>query len=240
MAACATAVRSTPQPWLNATNDLETWLDPATLSDDALVESARMGEGSAFGGLIERYQGFCLSRAYSVLRNRGDAEDEVQNAWIKAWTHLGSYEGHGSFCAWLSRIVSNQCLMRLRKAKLMPVTSVDHVIDSEGSFRLEVIDQCALPEDLVGDDEVSCVLTKEIRGVPRLLRDVLIMRDFRQLAMRDIAVRLGISIPAAKSRVMRARLELRLQLVKHDRAKEGNGTLLRKLRRRPVTCMQAC
>ena len=220
------------------TNNLSAPLDATTQSDDALVESVKMGDAGAFAQLIERYQRFCLSKAYSILRNRGDAEDEVQTVWVQAWTHLESYHGRGSYGAWLSRIVSNQCLMRLRKAKLAPMTSVDEVFDSEGSFRLEVIDQRALPEQAVGDDEMLNLLNKEIRSVPPLLREVLVMRDLRQLVMRDIAAALGISIPAAKSRLMRARIELKKRLEKHH-GESGGGILLRKRGRPLVACVRA-
>jgi RNA polymerase sigma-70 factor (ECF subfamily) len=186
-----------------------------------------MGDHGGFAQLIERYQGFCLSKAYAILRNRADAEDEVQSAWVQAWTHLEAYRGPGSFRAWLSRIVSNLCLMRLRKARFAPMTSIDEVFDSEASFRLEVIDQRALPEQVVGDAQVLHLLNKEIRGVPPLLREVLVMRDVRQLVMRDIAADLGISLPAAKSRLMRARVELKKRLEKHH-GERGRGTLLQK------------
>jgi RNA polymerase sigma-70 factor (ECF subfamily) len=238
MSDCAIAGWSFPESLLSATNDPETRLDPAPPPDDALVEAAKMGENSAFDQLIERHSRFCISKAYSILQNRGDAEDEVQTAWLQAWTHLASYQGQGSFCAWLSRIVSNQCLMRLRKARLAPQTSVDEVFDAEGSFRLEVIDQRALPEEVLGDDEVSRVLTKEIRGVPPLLREVLVMRDLRQLVIRDIAAYLGISIPAAKSRLMRARLELKQRLAKHH-GEKGCGTLLQRSSRRKAAYVRA-
>jgi RNA polymerase sigma-70 factor (ECF subfamily) len=92
---------------------------------------------------------------------------------------------------------------------------------------LEVIDQRALPEQVVGDDEVLHLLEKEIRGVPPLLREVLVMRDLRQLGLRDIAADLGISIPAVKSRLMRARVELKKRLEKHH-GERGCGTLLPK------------
>lgn len=214
-----------PQSRLRTTDNPEDALAPLTQSDDAVVESVRMGDKGAFAQLIERYQRFCLSKAYSILRNRGDAEDEVQSAWLQAWTHLGSYHGQGSFGAWLSRIVSNRCLMRLRKARFAPMTSVDEVFNSGGSFRLEVIDQRALPEQLLGDDEVLRLLNKEIRGIPPLLREVLVMRDLHKLVMRDIAADLGISIPAAKSRLMRARVELKKRLEKHQ-GERGYSTLV--------------
>ena len=212
------------------TEDPEAGLDTAAHSDDALVESVRLGDAGAFAQLIERYQRFCMSKAYSILRNHGDAEDEVQSAWFQAWTHLDSYHGQGSFGAWLSRIVSNRCLMRLRKAKLAPMTSVDEVFDTDGCYRLEVIDQRALPEQALGDEQVLRLLTKEISGVPPLLRKVLVMRDLRQIDMRNVAADLGISIPAAKSRLMRARVELKKRLEKHH-GKSGCGTLRRKLNR---------
>lgn len=236
MAACSFAV--IPQSRLRTTNDLKKTLDPTLPTDDALVESAKTGDSGAFDRLAERYSQFCLSKAYSILRNWGDAEDEVQTAWMQAWTHLESYQGQGSFGAWLSRIVSNQCLMRLRKARTAPLISVDEIIDSEGTLRLEVIDQRALPEEAFGDGQVARVLIKEIRGVPPLLREVLVMRDLRRLVMGDIAARLGISIPAAKSRLMRGRLELRQRLAKHH-GEKGSGTLLQKSTRRRAAYVRA-
>jgi RNA polymerase sigma-70 factor, ECF subfamily len=197
---------------------------PQWISDDVLVESAKTGDADAFALLMDRYRGFCWSKAYSILRNRGDAEDEVQNAWLQAWSHLGSYQVRGAFSAWLSRILFNQCLMRLRKNKLTQVTSIDQAFGTEGSFQLNLIDQRDLPEDIVGSEEISRVLTKEIRGVPPVLRKVLIMRHVADVAMKDIAGDLGISVPAAKSRLMRSRIELRRRLAKHYGIK-GGGTL---------------
>lgn len=238
MATCATAVRLAPQSAVNAKNGFERRSGAQTPADDALVELAKTGDACAFAGLMERYERFCLSMAYSILRNRPDAEDEVQAAWVQAWTHLGSYECHGSFCAWLSRIVSNQCLMRLRTARLMPVTSVDQVFESESTFRLEVVDQRASPEDLVGEKQVACVLRNEIRRLPPLLRDVLVRREFENVEMAEIALHLGISLAAAKSRLMRARVELRQRLVKHH-GNKGGGTLLQRSGRHRSAYIQA-
>jgi RNA polymerase sigma-70 factor (ECF subfamily) len=237
MAACVRALQPIAGSKSTAEKDFEAF-DATTVSDDALVDLARTGDAAAFALLSERHYRFCLSRAYSILRNHHDAEDEVQSAWVQAWTHLGSYDGQGCFCGWLSRIVSNQCLMRLRKTKLMPVMSVDQVFDRDGSFRLEVIDQRLLPEDRVGDHEVSGVLIREIRGLPPLLREVLVLRDLREWALRDIAEQLRVSIPAAKSRLMRARLELRQRLVRHH-GEKGGGTLLQKCARRPAAYVRA-
>jgi RNA polymerase sigma-70 factor, ECF subfamily len=202
------------------------------------VEAAKMGDQGAFGRLIERHYRFCVVKANAILRNRGDAEDEAQNACANAWNHLDQFQGGGSFGGWLSRIVSNQCLMRIRERKGAKMISVDEVFESEGSFRLDVIDQRALPEEVVGDDEVSSLLKREIGRVPVLLREALIMRELGQLGMRDIAAHLNISIPAAKSRLMRARLELRQRLAKHHGTR-GAGTLLHKPSRRRAAYVRA-
>jgi RNA polymerase sigma-70 factor (ECF subfamily) len=206
---------------------------PQWISDDALVESVKKGDADALGLLMDRYGGFCFSKAYSILRHHGDAEDEVQNAWLQAWTHLGSYQLRGAFSGWLSRILLNGCLMRLRKKRLTSMMSIDQTFDIEGSFRLDLIDQRDVPEDIVGSDEVARILTKEIRGVPLVLRQVLVLRDVDHVPMKDIAGDLGLSIPAAKSRLMRSRIELRRRLAKHY-GKKGGGTLIQKTARPQV------
>jgi RNA polymerase sigma-70 factor (ECF subfamily) len=213
--------------------------NPEAKSDDELIAAMKSGEEGAFAELVERHQRFCMSKAYSILRNHGDAEDEVQNAWVQVWTHLDSYKGQGSFGAWLNRIVSNQCLMRLRKAKLAPMTSVDQVFESKGTFRLEIIDQRALPEQIVGDDQVLHLLKKEIQRVPFLLREILVMRDVGQRVMQDVSADLGITVPAAKSRLMRARIELKQRMEKHYGERNRCSSLLRKTRGQRVAYARA-
>jgi len=210
---------------------------PAT-TDEALVALAKMGDKTAFERLIERHYRFCLAKAYAYLRNHGDAEDESQNAFAKAWQYLHQFQGDGTFGGWISRIVSNECLMRIRERKGARMISVDERFESEGSFRLEVIDQRALPEDSAGDGEVSHMLNREIARVPALLREALIMRDLRQCSMHEIAAHLGISVPAAKSRLMRARQTLRVRLTKHygDR---GCYALVRRAPRRKAAFVRA-
>jgi RNA polymerase sigma-70 factor, ECF subfamily len=207
------------------------------LTDQMLIEAAKMGDAGAFEQLLEHQQRLCLSIAYSILRNRDDAEDEVQNACVKAWTHLDGYQGDGSFGGWFTRIVINQCLMRLRLRK--PFVSVDDVIESDDSFHLEVIDQRDLPEEQVGDHEVTRAITQEIRRLPPLLRTVLVMRDLRQLPITDVAAHLGISVAATKSRLMRARFELKQRMMKHIGA-NGCGTLVQRSSRSRAAYVRVC
>jgi RNA polymerase sigma-70 factor, ECF subfamily len=225
----ATVARLISRSPLKAANQFEDESEAITISDDVLVESAKKGDADSFAKLMDRYCDFCLSKAYSILRNRGDAEDEVQDTWILAWTHLASYRVRGAFRGWLSRILFNQCMMRLRNKWSTRVVSIDQTWDPDGSYRLDLIDQRDLPEEVVGSYEVSRVLMKEIRGTPRVLREVLIMRYCSGLGPGEIAGQLGINKEAAKSRLMRARIELKRRLEKHH-GERGFQTLTQKAR----------
>jgi RNA polymerase sigma-70 factor (ECF subfamily) len=107
------------------------------------------------------------------------------------------------------------------------MTSVDEVFSSEGPFRLEIIDHRPRPDQVAENDEVLARLNKEVKGIPPTLRDVMVMQDLRQRLIGDIAADLGISVPAAKSRLMRARIELKKRLDKHY-GRDGCAPLLQK------------
>ena len=190
--------------------------------EQTLVAASRLGDMQAFGCLVERHRTECLRRAMQMVQNRGDAEDEVQNAFWKAFQRLDQYRGDGAFGAWLSRIVENQCLMRLREQRYFRFVCLNQSSDTKPA--LELVAQRANPEDDLGIKEVIELLRREVLRIPPLLRHVMILRDLEQLTMNDVAVRLGVSVPAAKSRLMRAREELRSRIQKHC-GRKGPGTL---------------
>src|SRR4029453_8808288 len=111
--------------------------DGREFTDDELVEVSRRGDVSAFGELIQRHYGSCLKRERFVIRNRSDAEDEVQNACWKAFQRLDQYRGEGTFSAWLSRIVENQCLMRIREERKSHFVYLDE--PTESNVKLELV-----------------------------------------------------------------------------------------------------
>jgi RNA polymerase sigma-70 factor (ECF subfamily) len=197
----------------------------AVSSDQELIAIAREGDTAAFGELIERYYPMCLKRASSFIRNPTDAEDEVQNACWKAFERLGQFRGEGSFAAWLSRIVENQCLMRIREDRRTRFLYLDDSI--EGNVRAELVAQMPGPEDELGDQQVESLVKREISRIPPLLRNVMLLTDVDRLPMPDVAARLGLTIPAAKSRLGRARVELRSRLRKYC-GRKGLSTLLNK------------
>jgi len=192
-----------------------------------LIASARNGDVQAFGELLERHRSACLKRAMLIIRNRSDAEDEVQNAFWKAFQRLEQFRGEGSFGAWLSRITENQCLMRIREERNLRFVYLDE--STESNVRMELVGQLADPEDELGVDEVVSLLRKEISRIPPMLRHVMLLRDLDQLSMPAVAMQLGLSVPAAKSRLARARTELRSRIAKHC-GRKGAGTLMRAAR----------
>mgnify|MGYP005851558651 FL=1 len=185
------------------------------LDDVELVERAQRGEDAAFSELMSRHQTNCFKLALSILRNREDAEDEVQNALWKAYQHIGQFQQDAKFSTWLTRIVVNQCLMRIRKNKRARMLYMDDVLIGEESGTLELPDARQTPEQALASTEVGVVLNTEIRRIPPLLRDVFVLRDVEQRPMEDVASRLGITVAAAKSRLLRARKELRARMEKH-------------------------
>jgi len=185
------------------------------IADDKLVVKAQAGDNAAFAELIERHQLTYKRLATSILRDVSDAEDEVQNAFWKAYEHLDQFQQDAKFSTWLSRIVVNQCLMRLRKDRRAKFVYLDEGVPGEELATMELPDHSPTPEAALVQSELGQILQREIACIPPLLREVVLLRDVKGLPMSDVADRLGISIAAAKSRLLRARLELRFRLQKH-------------------------
>jgi RNA polymerase sigma-70 factor (ECF subfamily) len=196
----------------------------AGLEDSQLVDLAQEGNDSAFAELINRHSKNCFKQAMSILRDKSDAEDEVQNATWKAFQHIGQFNKEAKFSTWLTRIVVNQCLMRLRKERRAKFVYIDDTMVGEEVQTLELPDSRQSPERTLGQEEVGEVLKKEIARIPPLLRNVFVLRDVQEKPMQDVADELGISVAAAKSRLLRARVELRNRMTKHF-GKLGVATL---------------
>ncbi|HYP09232.1 MAG TPA: sigma-70 family RNA polymerase sigma factor [Bryobacteraceae bacterium] len=192
--------------------------------DEGLVILAQQGDNAAFAQLVERHYGACLKLAKSILRDKEDAEDEVQNACWKAYEHIGQFQRDAKFSTWLTRIVVNQCLMRLRQQRRQKMVYVEDTVGEETRV-MDLPCERVSPEAEFGQSQVAQVLRKEIRCIPPLLRNVFLLRDVEQLPMEDVAHKLGISVAAAKSRLLRARLEIRHRLRKHE-GRLGPATLL--------------
>jgi RNA polymerase sigma-70 factor, ECF subfamily len=186
-----------------------------TCPDQLLVKWARRGNRDAFGVLTERHRQRCVNLATSLLSNYGEAEDEVQNAFSKAYIHLDQYQGDAEFSTWLSRIVTNECLMVMRGRRRARFVYLDESPTEQDTPQREVPDCGSDPEGDLAFKELKQILRTEIRRIPPLLRRAILLRDIQELPMTDVAAQLGITVPAAKSRLLRARIELRRRLMKH-------------------------
>lgn len=194
------------------------------LSDDILVSLAQDSNSKAFAELITRHYTASMRLAISVLRDPTEAEDAIQNAFWRAFVHINQFQGEAKFSSWLGSIVVNQCLMRLRQVRRSRFYYFDELA-AEQKDTMEFSDTSQTPEELFGQNEVAGVLQKEIGRIPPLLRNVFVLRDVEQLPMIEVANRLGISVAAAKSRLLRSRSELRSRLAKHE-GRRGLATLL--------------
>jgi RNA polymerase sigma-70 factor, ECF subfamily len=180
--------------------------DTCVPTEFELIALARQGDREAFGELIQRHYHSCVNVAAVVLSDRTEAQDETQNACWKAFTHIGQYRGTAAFSSWLIKIVVNECFMRLRVRRRTQLIHFDAAIGSTGSVPMELVGSADDPEHGLVKRQLFAIVENEIRLIPPLLRDVILLRDFQDLSMGDVADQLGITVPAAKSR---ARLALR-------------------------------
>ena len=187
----------------------------ANCPDDELVRRAQDRDDAAFEELMRRTAPASLKLAVSIMQDRQEAEDQVQNSYMNAWRHVRQFHQDAKFSTWISRIVTNQCLMRLRKLRGMKFVSL-MTEGPDGETRVvEVKDQRPSPEASLCGKELSQALEHEIEGLPPLLRGVLILRDVDQLSTAEVAAQLGLTPAAVKSRLLRARGELRIRLAKY-------------------------
>ena len=196
------------------------------VSDElALVHAAKGGDVQAFEELVRRYDRNVFRIAQHITHNREDAEDVVQDAFLKAYENLHQFQGQSKFYTWLVRIAVNEALMKLRRAKPGRVVSLDEDVKTEeDSLPREVADWSPNPEQQYNQAELREILTKTIQGLPTTFRTVFVLRDVEGLSTEETAEALDLSIPAVKSRLLRARLQLRERLnryfLKHE---SGDG-----------------
>jgi RNA polymerase sigma-70 factor (ECF subfamily) len=144
-----------------------------------------------------------------MLRNELDAEDQVQSALCKAWEHISAFERRAKFSTWLLRIVVNECLMQMRQTRRTTIVSLDA---SGRESLVSYITDKRWPEDTLEESVVSRLIEREIQRIPPLLRNAFLLRDVQGRPMAEVAERLGITVQATKSRLSRARRELRKRL----------------------------
>jgi len=197
--------------------------------EDFSLDALRSGDRAEFALLVEAYYEMIYRLAIKMVNNPQDAEDILQETFIKAYRHLKNFDGRSSLSTWLYRIATNEALMFLRRQKpdneaLMflrrqkPDTlSVDESLDTgEGEVEpLQIIDWSSLPEEELMSAEAQVYLDKAVDKLSPSLRVVFVLRDIQGLSTRETAEVLDISETAVKTRLSRARLQLREELTSY-------------------------
>ena len=178
------------------------------------VEALRAGDREEFSRLVDAYSGPIYRLALKMLGIPTDAEDVLQNTFLKALQHLKDFEGRSSVSTWLYRIASNEALMLLRKQR--PEISLSEAAqDDDGNsdyFPEQFTDWCCLPEDEFLSAESKAALDRAVQHLPETQRIVFVLRDIEDLSIRETSEALDLNEAAVKTRLLRARLHLREEL----------------------------
>jgi RNA polymerase sigma-70 factor (ECF subfamily) len=173
--------------------------------DEALLARAREGDVEAFAEVVRRYEHRVRAVLFRLLDDERDVEEATQDAFIQAWRNLDRFRGDASVFTWLYRIAVNEALARKRRRRL-PTTGID-----------ETPEQIATPYDAVESDELQAFLAEQIRALEPEYRAPLVLRDVIGLSNQEVADVLDLSLAAAKSRIHRARMQIRRELVRWER-----------------------
>ena len=177
------------------------------------LEALRSGDRAEFARLVETYSPMIYRLGLKMLNNPQDAEDILQETFIKAYKHIAKFDGRSNVSTWLYRIATNEALMSLRR-KLPEATSFENpsVYGTEPQEPLQIVDWCCLPEEEFLTSEGRARLDEAAERLPANLRVVFVLRDIEGLSTRETAEVLEISEMAVKTRLSRARLRLREDL----------------------------
>jgi len=177
------------------------------------LQALREGDRAEFAKLVEQYSPMIYRLGLKMLNNPQDAEDILQETFIKAYKHIGKFDGRSSISTWLYRIATNEALMSLRKKRPDMISfDVPSINESEPQEPLQIVDWCCLPEEEYLSSEGRLRLDEAAERLPESLRIVFVLRDIEGLSTRETAEVLDISEMAVKTRLSRARLRLREDL----------------------------
>jgi RNA polymerase sigma-70 factor, ECF subfamily len=187
-----------------------------------LVAAAKAGDAAAFEELVNRYEKKIFRLTMNITRNHEDAEDAMQDAFMKAYSHLSNFQEDSRFYTWLVRIAANEALMRLRKRRPNQFSLDEPIEGDDDLMPREIEDWGPSPEQRYAQSEMQEILNHVIDQLDPDFRVVFLLRDVEDLSTEETAEAVGISVPAVKSRLLRARLRLRQKLNRYFRQGGSN------------------
>lgn len=181
------------------------------LEEEILVKKSKEGDFEAFEELVKLHEKYVYNIAWNMLRNQEDAEEVLQETFIKAYNKLNQFEGKSKFSTWLYRIATNEALMVIRKKNPVQAVSLDEPVDDgyRTKIRRELIDWKENPHDVYLKKELKEKIDYIIFTLPEDYRSVFVLRDIQGFSGEKVSEILSITIPAVKARLHRARLYAR-------------------------------
>lgn len=178
----------------------------------------KSGNHEAFTEIVHRYSGKVYGIGLSMLRNEQDARDIVQDTFLNVHRRIDSFRGEAPFRSWLGRIATNNALMKLRTRRRKPEVSLQiqspH-FGEEGEHERDIVDWSPLADQRAEDRELGQQIRAAVDRLPEKYRTVLVLADYQELSMKQIADLLDLTVPNVKTRLHRARLAVREALAEY-------------------------
>src|SRR6266478_2400689 len=181
-------------------------------SEAELIQRVLRGQDEAFRELVRPYEHAVFMASQAILKNEADAEDAAQEAVLKAFTNLAKFRGDSKFCTWLIRIATNEALMKLRKERRQKLhDSLDEQReDEEGDYiPRDFADWREIPSEALQKKELRQALSRALASLTPKHKEVFVLRDVQHFSIAETAKMLSIRESAVKTRLMRARLQMR-------------------------------
>jgi RNA polymerase sigma-70 factor, ECF subfamily len=180
-----------------------------TANEAQLVATAQLGEPAAYAELCRRHREKIFRTVLKIISNVDDAEDVLQDAWMRGFIYLKSFDGRASFSTWMTRIAINSALGILRKRRKRKEFSLDDSVDPDNSRLMQMRELSSNPEERCIETERQRLVRQAIRRLPSKLRAAIEIRESQDGSIHELAMVAGVSVPTMKSRLLRARLKLR-------------------------------
>ncbi len=184
---------------------------PTREEESELIQAICAGNRERFHALIQPYERAVYATAFSVVGNSADAEDVAQEAFLKALKNLSSFRGEAKFSTWLIQIALNEARMTLRRGRKSQIESLDstHSTESGDYLPRDFADWREIPSEALARKELRQTILRSLAGMKAIYREVVVLRDMRHLSVRETSELLGVSQDVVKTRLLRARLQLR-------------------------------
>jgi RNA polymerase sigma-70 factor, ECF subfamily len=184
--------------------------------EDFSLDALRGGDRAEFSRLVDTYSSAIYRLGMKMLEDPQDAEDILQETFIKAFRHLKDFDGRSSLSTWLYRIATNEALMLIRKRKNQPLSLNEPAENQEQMDEpVQIVDWCCMPEDELMSGEAKAYMNQAVEQLPPTLRAVFVLRDIEGLSTEETSNVLKLSEAAVKTRLSRARMRLRELLTEY-------------------------